>query len=137
MLVFEVGSAAFGIKVDSLVQVLPAKAMVGVPCASPYVTGAIAYQQEAVSVLNLKALLEMSAAEDGGNEWVLVLRPRSSQWALAADSVHGVHKVDSTHMHLMSRSEEDAAIVAGEVLLDGRSVAILDVGALLSTVALA
>ncbi len=135
LFVFEVGSAAFGIKVDRLMQVLPAKDVVAVPSAPPYVSGAIAFRQEAVSVLNLRALLQMPASEDGTGEWVLVLHPRSSQWALAADSTHGVHKVEAARLHRTSESEEGASIVVGEVLIDGRSVAILDVEALLSVVA--
>lgn len=137
LLLFVVGEAAFGIRLIDVAQVLTSENLVAVPCAPPRVAGAIAYQQEAVGVLDLRSVLNIPTSGATANstpEWLLVLRPLAYQCALAADAVLGVREVDGTELTLSSGDDESAAIVNGSVLIDGRSVATLDIDALATSV---
>lgn len=133
LLLFEVGAAAFGIRLTDIAQALALENLVAVPCAPPHVAGAVAYQQEVIGVLDLRSLLGLpagGATPDGAPRWALVLRPLSRQWALAADAMLSVRAIDATKLQLASSGGESATIVRGSVLIDGRSVATLDVEAL-------
>lgn len=134
VLVFKVVSAAFVVPTDNLLEVVSAKKMVAVPCGGGHIAGAIAHRQELVCVLDLKTLLQMpnTEAEITENQWILVLRPASNQWALMADSLIGIRKVNPARLGFARADEQTSSIIKGNIVIDGHSVAILDIETLAS-----
>ena len=132
LLVFEVGSATFAVRAEHLVEVVRAEGMVAVPCSPPQIAGALTHRQETVSVLDLRRLLEIPDRTDAEPGWVLVLRPRSEQRALLVGSVIGLRRLHPDELDIASSGEEGASCIAGSLVVDGRSVALLNVEALSS-----
>jgi len=132
LLVFEVGSAAFAVPADRLVEVVRAEGMVSVPCSPPQIAGALTHRQEVVSVLDLRRLLEIPDRTDAKPGWVLVLRPKSTQCAVLADSVVGVRRVNLTRLFRDAQDRGDTPIIADSVTIDGQPVAIVDTESLAS-----
>ena len=127
LLVFEVGPAALAMSVGRLVEVIRPEGIVAVPCAPEHVAGAITHRQEIVTVLNMRSLLGISEGRRKEGQWALVVRPRSELRALLVDAVIGVHKVPRQSLDTASRGEGDASFIFGNAVVDGRSVALLNV----------
>lgn len=132
---FEVGTAALAVPTSHLVAVIRADGMVAVPCSPPHIAGALAHGQEVLSVLSLSTLLKVADHGDAKDKWVLVLRPRSRQWALSVDSVIGVRKLDPGSLGAASERDGGTSFLMGNMVIDDRSVAILDIEALSLAVA--
>ncbi len=132
LLVFEVGSAAFAVRADRLVEVTRPEGMVAAPCSPPHVAGAITHRQEVVSVLDLRKLLGIPDRSSRKDEWVLVLRPRSSQSAILADAMVGVRTVDPKQFDGAMERADGTSILVGNIVIDDRPVAIVDIDTLTS-----
>jgi chemotaxis signal transduction protein len=132
ILVFEVASAAFAVPAENLLEVVSAKGLVAVPCGPKHIAGAITHRQELVCVLDLKTLLDMPDADVANNRRILVLRPASNQWALLAESVIGIHKINPARLNASTAHEQNNSIISDNIVIDGRPVAMLDIEALAS-----
>ena len=126
ILVFEVGSASFAVRADSLMEVVHAEGMVAVPCPSPQIAGALTHRQEVVSVLDLRRILEIPDRSDAKPRWILVLRPSSTQCAILADSVVGIRRVNLACIPQATESHDDTLVIADSVTIDGQPVAIVE-----------
>lgn len=132
LLLFEIGSAAFAVPANCLVEVVRAEGIVSVPCAPSHIAGAITHRQEVVSVLDLRRLLKIPDPTNAKPGWILVLRPRSTQCAILADSVIGIRRVNLTRLPQATESRHDTPIIADSVTIDGQPVAIVDTESLAS-----
>jgi len=137
LLVFEVGTAAFGVQAEHLAEVVRCEGLVSVPSAPSGIAGALNFRQEVVSVLDLRRLLKFQNQETSRPDWVLVLRSKGLQTALLADSVIGVWKIEADSPYDPYDNTKDvdrSAIIERTLVVENRSVAILNVEALTSMI---
>lgn len=134
LLVFEVESAAFAVRADHLAEVVRGEGMVTVPDSPAGIAGALTFRQEVISVLDLRRLLKFPDQGHSRSEWVLVLRSQRMQTALLADSIIGVWKIETGKLDEQGEDVDCVAIIARTLVVENRSVAILNVEALTSMV---
>ncbi|MGH9457635.1 MAG: chemotaxis protein CheW, partial [Thermoanaerobaculia bacterium] len=74
-------------EVHSLVRLTP------VPCTPPFVAGIVNVRGEIFSVVDLRALLALRAADADGERWMVLLRADAMAFGIIADAVVGVGRI--------------------------------------------
>ncbi|MEM8996312.1 MAG: chemotaxis protein CheW, partial [Acidobacteriota bacterium] len=137
---FELGGSIFSLPAAACAEVRPYEAPMPIPSVPPWILGIESFRGEVISVSDLSAFLGFSKlTPTDHSRAVVVFDPRTSKRALTLLAVDAV----LTHQWLPERTggEKAAAALGGRlgrfaeriVELDGRTVAVLDIEALLSS----
>lgn len=93
-LVFSLGEQRFGIPLCHVGQVYPAPILTFVPRAPAWVLGIASFESQIRSVIDLAALLKLSASRVSDQASVLLVRCSAETVAVRVDKVEEIQKVD-------------------------------------------
>ncbi len=95
--VFQLAGETYALAVEFLQDVLPLHGITPVPCTPTFVAGIINVRGQIVSVLDLKALFNLPAADAPAHN-VLLLSNGEMRFGIAADYVAGVQQLPKSDL---------------------------------------
>lgn len=93
VLICEAGRESYGIPLDAVVEVLPARECLPVPEGPPALVGLLGRNGQLVSVIDLAAALGITGAPEKGGRHFVLLRRSAPRIALRVDHARGVEAV--------------------------------------------
>jgi len=126
LLVLRLGDEWYGMDVGHVREILRNAEITRVPCAPPYVIGVLSVRGEIISVCDLRRLLGLSG--DMARGPVLVVELDDVVTGMIADDIADIVDVPAADIEpsLATIDRTMAEHVEGEVMVDGRLVALLD-----------
>lgn len=133
LLVLRLGDEWYGMDVGHVREILRNIEVTRVPCAPPYVIGVLSVRGEIVSVCDLRGLLGLGG--DVAHGPVLIVELDDIVTGIIADDIADIVEVPAADVEpsLATIDRTMAEHVEGEVMVDGRLVALLDLRHLIVT----
>ena len=126
VLEFKLGSNHYGINVAKIREILSFQPITPIPNAHPYVEGIFMPRDIMITVINLRASLNMPPMEEDG--LFIITNFNKLNIAFHVDEVCGIHRVSWADIIKPDSTinAEEYGVSTGVIKLDGRLVVILD-----------
>lgn len=127
LLVLRLGDEWYGLEVEHVREILRNANVTRVPCAPPYVLGVLSVRGEIVSVCDLWGLLGRAGEIPSGP--VLIVEVGDIVAGIVADDIADIVEVPAISVEptLSTIDRTIAEHIEGEVMVDNRLVALLDI----------
>ncbi len=129
LLIFSLGAERYGLDAAHLLEVIPLREVVPVPCTPPVVLGVVNHRGRILAILDLSRLFELATHESSKAGYAVIVEAPGMTFGMVGDAIEGLVRVGAHEIAPppVSLTGARQAFIRG---VTGEMVAVLDLESL-------